>query len=148
MRIITGKRARYKLIGPKDKTTRPITDMVKESLFSILGDKVKDKNVADLFCGTGSIGLECISRGAAHAIMVDMDRDALSRLRKNIEKLEFKDQTTPVRSDIFKYGIPKISKLNETTPDGLDFKCDLVFVDPPFPLSRDTAPRLIQPLTE
>ena len=80
MRIIAGSKARHHLMPPKDLTTRPITDRVKESLFSILHLRLKGARVADLFCGTGSLGLEAISRGAVSAIMIDRDRDAIGEL--------------------------------------------------------------------
>ncbi len=132
MRIIAGKKARYKLISPKDKTTRPIPDMVKEALFSILGKEIENKTVADLFSGTGSIGLEAVSRGAAHAVFVDMDREAVIRLKQNIDKLEFHNESTVVSADIFKFGLP-----NDRFSGGhSDY--DIVFCDPPFPLARET----------
>ena len=118
------------LLPPRDRTTRPITDRVKESLFSILQPRLVDARVADLFCGTGSMGLESLSRGAAHAIMVDADHDALTRLKKNIDKLGFAAQTTVVRTDIFRTGIP--------IPATQTARCDLVFVDPPYRLSLDS----------
>ena len=131
MRIIAGKKNRYKLIPPKDKTTRPIPDMVKEALFSIVGKDIENKTVADLFCGTGSIGLEAISRGAAHAVFVDMDRDAITRLRQNIDKLEFHNESSVVSADIFKYGLPG-AKFT-----GGNSNYNIVFCDPPFPLARE-----------
>jgi len=132
MRIIAGSKARFNLLGPQDLSTRPITDRVKESLFSILTPVLTGTIVADIFCGTGSLGLEAISRGALHAIMVDKDRDAIRRLRINIEKLTFQNQTTVRQTDAFKCGIPSVE-----LPDSR--LCDIVFVDPPFVLSRDTA---------
>ena len=135
MRIITGKKARYKLIPPKDRTTRPIPDMVKEALFSIIGKDIEDKTVADLFSGTGSIGLEAISRGAAHAVFVDMDREAIIRLKQNIDKLDFKNESTVVSADIFKFGLP-----NDRFSGGHS-NYDIVFCDPPFPLAREVDER-------
>ena len=79
MRIIAGSKARMTLLPPADRTTRPITDRVKESLFAILEPKIADSFVADLFCGTGSLGLEALSRGAKFAVMAEKDRDALCR---------------------------------------------------------------------
>lgn len=141
MRIIAGSKARMSLLPPQDRTTRPITDRVKESLFSILQFRLAGAQVADLFCGTGSMGLEAVSRGAAHAIMVDADRDALNRLGKNIDKLGFAAQTTVVRTDIFRAGIPSPplprGKAGNQPPPYP--KPDLVFVDPPYRLSTDTA---------
>ena len=137
MRIIAGTRARMTLLAPKDMTTRPIPDMVKEALFSILRNDIKEKVVADLFSGTGSMGLEAISRGATHALFVDMDRDALKRLNSNIEKLKFEDQCTVLRADIFKYGVPRSGKLRQWQTETSLSGVDIVFCDPPFPLARE-----------
>lgn len=139
MRIIAGKKARMTILPPRDHTTRPITDRVKESLFAILGRYIADTVVADLFCGTGSLGLEALSRGARYAVMVDTDRDALIRLRKNIEKLRFQDSVSVIRADIFQTGIPSQFNCNDISPrDKLEL-CNLVFVDPPYRLSRDVS---------
>jgi len=132
MRIIAGNRARSVLLGPGDNTTRPITDRVKESLFSILAGRLEDAVVADLFCGTGSMGLEALSRGASHAIMIDSDRDAIERLRENIAKLRFEDKVTVVRTDAFKYGVVSAGAA------GVARLSDVVFVDPPYKLSRES----------
>ncbi len=134
MRIIAGSKARMILLPPRDLTTRPITDRVKESLFAILVSDVQDAVVADLFCGTGSLGLEALSRGARHAIMVDKDHDAIKRARQNIEKLRFHDQATLILTDVFRYGIPGSKNRLPDDPD----RCDLVFVDPPYIFSRKT----------
>lgn len=138
MRIISGSRARMTLQGPKDKTTRPIPDMVKEALFSILRDEIEGKVVADLFSGTGSLGLESLSRGAVHALFVDMDRDALKRLNENIVKLRFQQESTVLRADIFKYGVPRSSRLSQWQSVSSASGVDIVFCDPPFPLARET----------
>ncbi|MBN2063292.1 MAG: 16S rRNA (guanine(966)-N(2))-methyltransferase RsmD [Sedimentisphaerales bacterium] len=137
MRIIAGSRARMKLIPPKDNTTRPIPDMVKEALFSILRHEVPGKVVADLFSGTGSMGLEALSRGAVHAMFVDMDREAIKRLYENIAHLKFEDECTVIRADIFKYGVPKSSRLARWQNDDSMTGVDIVFCDPPFPLARE-----------
>ncbi len=126
------------MVGPKDRTTRPITDMVKESLFSILSSVIEDAIVADLFCGTGSLGLEALSRGGRHVIFVDMDRDANKRLRQNIAHLEFEEESTVFSADAFRYGIPKLSKIKALESEADNIGCNLAFVDPPFPLSRET----------
>jgi len=139
MRIIAGTKARMTILPPRDRTTRPITDRVKESLFSILGSYIADTVVADLFCGTGSLGLEALSRGARHAVMVDTDRDALMRLRKNIEKLRFQDSTSVVSADIFQTGIPSQFNYNSVSPRDKPELCNLVFVDPPYRLSQNTS---------
>jgi len=123
------------IVPPADAhTTRPITDRVKEALFSILQYDLPDAYAADLFCGTGSMGLEALSRGAAHAIMADFDADAVKRLRENIAKLRFQAQTTVVRTNIYKTGIPQ-SLLPALSADETAHLPTLVFVDPPY---RDT----------
>ena len=132
MRIIAGIRARSVLLGPGDNTTRPITDRVKESLFSILGTCLEGAVVADLFCGTGSMGLEALSRGANHAVMIDSDKDAIERLRQNIAKLRFEDKVTVMRTDAFKYGVVLAGA------SGAARLCNVVFVDPPYNLSRES----------
>lgn len=101
MRIISGEQRGREILGPADaKTTRPITDRVKESLFNrfiSLGLLQPDGentqwHVADVFCGTGSLGLEMLSRGAATCTFVDQDRDAITRLRQNLDDLGLADR--------------------------------------------------------
>ncbi|MEO0586315.1 MAG: RsmD family RNA methyltransferase, partial [Planctomycetota bacterium] len=93
MRIIAGEHRGRRLVGPTDdRTTRPITDRVKEALFArltamgLFGD-FEAGAVADVFCGTGSLGLEALSRGARRCVFVDRDRSALDGLRENLEVL-------------------------------------------------------------
>ena len=128
------------LLPPRDITTRPITDRVKESLFAILEKQLQGAFVADLFCGTGSLGLEALSRGASHALMMDTDRDALTRLRRNVEKLGFEQQTTIMRTDAFRYGIGRRGKgddaHSQASSDAVRY---VVFLDPPYRLSIETA---------
>ena len=119
-----------RLSGPADMKTRPITDRAKESLFAILGSRVAGARVADLFCGTGSLGLEALSRGAGGALMVDWDRDALARLGDNIARLCFEEQTCVVRWDLLRRGMPR-------RRHGWEIEAyDLMFVDPPYSESQ------------
>ncbi len=132
MRIIAGEKRGMNLMSPKGDTSRPITDRVKESLFSIIYkyDLPAGKIVADLFCGVGSVGLEAISRGAEYAAFVERDYDVAQVLRKNIEKAGFAAKSKVIQADAFKVGAP------------VDFdkpKYDFIMVDPPFRLSKDTA---------
>ena len=126
MRIIAGSRARMRLLAPGDMKTRPITDRAKESLFSILGSRVSGARVADLFCGTGSLGLEALSRGAGWALMVDRDRDAVARLGDNIKRLRFEEQTCVVCWDLWRRGMPR------RRPGWEVEAYDVIFVDPPY----------------
>ena len=81
MRIIAGEFRGRKLIPPQGDATRPITDRVKQSLFDILTPRIDGARIYDLFAGTGSMGLECLSRGAAHSTFFEADRSALERLK-------------------------------------------------------------------
>ena len=127
------------LLPPRDNTTRPITDRVKESLFSILQPQIPEKYVLDLFCGTGSLGLEALSRGARHAIMVEKDKDAAQRLRKNITKLNFEDCTTVMQTDAYKFVTRPLSISYDSHEDDDHPSIGLAFVDPPYALSRMTS---------
>ena len=114
-----------KLLSPKTQESRPITDRVKESLFSVLYKYglPKDKVVADLFCGVGSLGLEALSRGAEFVIFVEQDPKVISTLNRNIEKAAFVKESKVITANAFKIGAP------------VDFdrqRCDLIFVDPPY----------------
>ena len=93
MRIIAGKYRRRKLHSNPGQTTRPITDFVKEVLFEWLGDTVKDKRVADIYSGTGSLGLEALSRGAASVVFIEQDRKAHELLKRNVESIGAEDTT-------------------------------------------------------
>jgi len=123
------------LLPPRGLTTRPITDRVKESLFSILGDRLADSYIGDLFCGTGSLGLEALSRGAKHAIFVDHDRDAIKRLKKNIAKLALADKSSIIQTDLLREGFPRLCPIETAAQVDENICCELVFLDPPYRLS-------------
>ena len=92
MRIIAGQRRGHKIDGPRASAgTRPTSDLVRESLFNILGELVVDRTVLDLFAGTGALGLEALSRGASHAVFVERDRDCLGLIIRNVAKLRYED---------------------------------------------------------
>ena len=84
MRIISGQRRGHKIEGPKDRATRPTSDMVRESIFNILRDDVENRTVIDLFAGTGALGLEALSRGAARAIFVEQNRENVALIHRNL----------------------------------------------------------------
>ncbi len=126
MRIIAGQHRSRKLIGPKDaETTRPITDRVKESLFSRLTSlgMIGEGRVLDIFSGTGSLGLEALSRGAAACTFIERDREAVRRLERNIRELDLDDRCHVITASAF------------TTYWLLAVKNDSVriaFIDPPY----------------
>jgi 16S rRNA (guanine(966)-N(2))-methyltransferase RsmD len=128
MRIIAGEFRSRKLETPRDaETTRPIPDRVKESLFAILRGHFEGAAVFDGFAGTGAIGLEAVSRGAARCIMVEKNRDVAAILRRNVEVLGAGDRCEVVVGDAL--GPGALSRCPEPV--------DLVFLDPPYDLVRD-----------
>jgi len=120
-----------KLLSPKTQESRPITDRVKESLFSVLYNKYglpNGKMVADLFCGVGSLGLEAISRGAEFVTFVEKDPKIIAILKKNIEKAQFAKESKVIRANAFKIGAPVDEQ-----------KYTVVFVDRPYSTTQETA---------
>ena len=130
MRIIAGTKRGMKLSCPKTSDTRPITDRVKESLFSVLTnyDLLDGARVADLFCGVGSLGLEALSRGAAFVTFVEKSPEIAAFLEKNIARAGFVKESRVVRAGAFRIGAPVVSA---------DEKHDLVFIDPPYAATRE-----------
>ncbi len=119
-----------KLLSPAKGGSRPITDRVKESLFSVLYryDLPADAIVADLFCGVGSLGLESLSRGARFVTFVEKDPKIITTLNTNIEKAGFVQNSKVIGTDAFRIA-PAVGTGEE------DY--DLVFVDPPYAASRN-----------
>ncbi len=140
MRIISGSKRGMKLFPPDGMETRPITDRAKESLFNVLYkfDLVEDGLIADLFCGTGSMGMECLSRGSRWVAFLDSSPRVIPILERNIAKAGFTDRCRIVRCNAFKVGAP--------VPTGYPDRdrYDLVFVDPPYEMSGDTS--IVSPL--
>lgn len=130
MRIIAGSKRGMKLLGPRTQVSRPITDRVKESLFSVLYkyDLPGDAVVADLFSGVGSLGLEALSRKARFVTFVEQDTNIISVLKRNIEKADFVNESEIIRANAFEFGVL-------SNPDRQMY--DLVFVDPPYAASMN-----------
>jgi len=103
MRVISGSAKGHRLYVVPGEGTRPITDRVKESLFNILGDFVVGARVLDLFAGTGAVGIEALSRGAAHAVFVDKSPVALRTVRRNLEHTRLNERATLIQADVFRY---------------------------------------------
>lgn len=121
VRIITGSARGARLKTPKGQQTRPTADRVKESVFNILGPMVRGRRVLDLFSGTGNLGLEAVSRGAASAVLVDQATGAL--MRKNAEHTHLAARVRVESGDVF-------SRLRAFAARGEQY--DLVFCDPPY----------------
>ncbi len=136
MRIISGKARGTKLTSPpgKSRDIRPTSDRCKEALFSILADKIKHARVIDLFAGTGSLGLESLSRGAQSAVFIDNSKSSLSLVKKNSLLLQksFADRESPPDISIIKGELPKalVYILRNLERNFLPF--DIVFLDPPY----------------
>lgn len=133
MRIIGGRFRSRKLHAPPDaRTTRPIPDRVKESLFNLLRGHFEGARVVDCFAGTGSIGLEALSRGAEHCVFVERDKRACDLLERNFQTLGCSEQATLVKGDAL--GPAVLTRI--AAMGGVD----LIFMDPPYPLVRDPSP--------
>ena len=90
MRVISGKARGLKLNAPKNDDVRPTTDRVKESLFNMINSYMMDSNILDLFAGTGSLGIECLSRGANKCVFVDKSKESIILLKLKLKRLELK----------------------------------------------------------
>ncbi|HET7090721.1 MAG TPA: 16S rRNA (guanine(966)-N(2))-methyltransferase RsmD [Anaerolineae bacterium] len=101
MRVISGTAKGRKLKAVPGDTTRPVTDRVKEAVFGIIGANVRDARFLDLFAGTGSVGIEALSRGAREAVFVEKERLALDAIRFNLEHTRLSARARVVRSDVF-----------------------------------------------
>ncbi|MEM6326760.1 MAG: RsmD family RNA methyltransferase [Bacteroidota bacterium] len=130
MRITGGRLGRRRITGPPTDKTRPTTDRVREALFSALASRMdlREARVLDLFAGTGALGLEAISRGAAHATFVDSHGPTLGIARRNARDLDVADQCTFVRAE----ALAHIARLGPEA--GAPGRFDLVLADPPYAL--------------
>lgn len=119
MRVVGGKARGMRLLSVPGEGTRPITDRVKTALFGVLGDRVQGARVLDLFAGTGSVGIEALSRGATRVVFVDRSPKALRVLRENLRRTGLEEGAQVVRGDAFRY----LSRAEEPF--------DLIYVAPP-----------------
>lgn len=103
LRVISGKAKGRKLTSVPGDTTRPITDRVKEALFNILAGDVVDSNWWDLFAGTGAVGIEALSRGAAFVRFSDFHRAPIETIKSNVEHCGFQSQAEIRRADAFAF---------------------------------------------
>ena len=122
MRVIAGEAKGRRLVAPRGSGTRPATDRIRETLFAILEPSLGGARVLDLFAGAGTMGIEALSRGAAHAMFVERGAVALDALRRNLEITHFADRSEVVAANV-------IAFLERGARPG---PFDLVLVDPPF----------------
>ncbi|MFC1562476.1 16S rRNA (guanine(966)-N(2))-methyltransferase RsmD [candidate division KSB1 bacterium] len=123
MRISAGKKKGAKLKSPKSKNIRPTTSIVKEYIFGFLGDFIKGKRVLDLFAGTGNLGIEAISRGAASVSFVDIFQQSIYLIKDNLKKTGFENRSKIYKTDVFDF-------ISKSYRDNIKF--DIVLSDPPF----------------
>jgi len=127
MRIVGGRHRGRRLVAPPGDAVRPTSDRAREALFNILshgdfaagGSPFAGENVVDAFAGTGALGLEALSRGAARAAFIETDRAALSALRRNLAALDEEDAADVIAGDA-------------TRPPRAPYACSLAFLDPPY----------------
>ena len=120
MRVISGTARGTKLYSLEGNNTRPTLDRVKESLFNIIGIKIRNSVVLDLFSGSGAIGIEAASRGAEKAILCDKSKEAINIINKNIEKTKLQNNIIVINSD-YKEALKKAS-----------YTYDIIYIDPPY----------------
>lgn len=141
MRVIGGSAKGIQLQAVPGSGTRPISDRVKEAVFNILGDAIIDSRVLDLFAGTGSVGIEALSRGAEGAVFVEKHAKATATIRTNLRRTGFQARARVVQADVFKFlaGEPEVF--------------DLIYIAPPqyeglwkkTLLTLETSPNWLEP---
>jgi 16S rRNA (guanine966-N2)-methyltransferase len=142
MRIISGNFKGKKILQPKDKLTRPLRDLAKESIFNVLNHsnkfnvKIKDSNIVDIFSGIGSFGLECLSRQASKVIFIENYLNVLPILKKNILSINGLNNSSIFEEDVYAEFDFKI----------LDTKFEIIFLDPPF--KQKKLPELLKKIHE
>jgi 16S rRNA (guanine(966)-N(2))-methyltransferase RsmD len=124
MRVITGKYRGRKLTAPKGKEIRPTTDKVKEALFSIIAEHVADADCVDLFGGTGSLGIEALSRGAQTCKFYDRSIEAVRVIKENLRAVGATHDEAPVLIADFRVVLRGLGKQS----------VDILFADPPYAL--------------
>jgi 16S rRNA (guanine966-N2)-methyltransferase len=120
IRVIGGEARGRRLLAVPGEETRPVGDRVKEALFNILGQQIEGAMVLDLFAGTGSVGIEALSRGASHCVFVDSSARAVRTIARNLEITHFKENATIHRGDAFGYLGRRIVR-----------QFDMVYIAPP-----------------
>lgn len=137
MRIIAGLAKGRKLLSPDGMDTRPTLDRVKEAIFSAIQNDVPYANALDAFAGTGSLGLEAVSRGAKHCHLIDKGEVTFPILKMNVENLKFEDKCTCLYKDSYE-------ALKEFSQKKIKF--DLIFIDPPY--RKNMIPPAIEIISE
>lgn len=130
MRVVTGEAKGRKLKAPKMPGTRPIIDRVKTALFDILSARVEDARFLDLFAGTGSVGIEALSRGAASATFIEMSYSALKLVRENLKITGLDDRAEVLHTDAFKF-LQTYTAEKQSLAGSQKREYDIIYVAPP-----------------
>jgi 16S rRNA (guanine966-N2)-methyltransferase len=139
VRIVAGSRKGARIFAPKGLDTRPTADRVREAAFNLLGPgAAEEATVLDLFAGSGAMGLEALSRGAAHATFVESDREACRTINRNLDKLGFDDATVLCQD--------ALTALRTDARQGTRY--DLVLLDPPYKRFSSLQKAMIRHLPE
>lgn len=139
MRIIGGEARGRTIKAPQGMATRPMRDFVREAVFSILGRSVEGARVLDLFAGSGSLGLEALSRGAKEAVFVDFGREPIKIIQENLDKLGMSVRAKIVKAEVLDY-------LRKAC--GGESRFDLIFIDPPFRIDLKYRQDMLQLIAE
>lgn len=123
MRVIAGTAKSIQLTTLKENGTRPTTDRIKETLFNIIQFDIPNCTFLDLFCGSGAIGIEALSRGAKQAVFVDNNPKAIKCVKENINKTNFNDRSKILNTDV-------LISIHDLDNHGMQF--DIIFIDPPY----------------
>ena len=128
MRVISGSFKGKKILAPKDEKTRPLKDLTKESIFNIIQHsnkfkiEITDSRILDLFCGVGSFGIECLSRGSKEVIFIENYPEVLPLLKKNLSSLNLIQNYEIIEKNIY----------NDKIFSNLNYSFDIIFLDPPY----------------
>lgn len=122
VRIIAGEFGGRTIKTPQKRTTHPMAERVRSSLFNVLGEKLVDADILDTFAGSGALGLEALSRGAKQALFIEKDRIAQKVIAENIAALGVEDRAKLIKA--------RVGAWNTTTPEDNQF--DIIFADPPY----------------
>jgi 16S rRNA (guanine(966)-N(2))-methyltransferase RsmD len=121
MRVIAGTARGVPLVAPRDRGTRPVADRVKETLFAIVGQRVVDARALDLYAGSGAIGIEALSRGAAHVTFVERGRLPLEAIRENLQRTRLAGDASVQAREVLPFLAGRVGE-----------PFDLAFLDPPY----------------
>lgn len=121
MRVIAGEVRRYNLKSPKGDKIRPTSDIIKETLFNMIGNDLYDICFADLFAGTGQIGIEALSRGANFCVFIDQDKSAINLIKENVSHVGYDEY-----SEVIQSALPNAIKLLDR------YSPKVIFMDPPY----------------